>query len=144
MAYLYDPTQWVITFIDHTVVGFGAGTKMKAMFNADATTTVIGGDGTPTVVVGTDKSGRIEISLQSGSASDQYFSELHEKLMNGNAKAAIGRFFAKHLGDGSTIEGETASIAKHADGEVSNELVGRTWTFNVGKLSIKSKTGVQL
>lgn len=144
MAGLYDPTQWVITFKDHTIIGFANGTKMKAMHNADATITVIGGDGKPTIVLGTDKSGKIEISLQRGSASSQYLSEAHAKLRSGNPQAAIGRFFAKHLGDGSTIEGDAASIAKHADGEVSNELVGVTWSFNVGELIIKDKTGVQV
>lgn len=140
---LYDPTQWVITFKDTALTGFVKGTKMKASFNADATTMVIGGDGTPTVVIGVDQSGKIELSLQRGSAANAYLSNAVAQMRNGNARAAIGKFFAEHVGDGSTIEGETAVVAKHADGEVSDELVNEAWVFNVGKLKITSKVGVR-
>lgn len=141
---LYDPTQWEITFKGQPLVGFANGTKLKATFNSDATTMVIGGDGNPTVVVGVDKSGKIELSLQRGSASNEYLSTAHASLRAGNPQAAIGEFFAKHLGDGTTIKGTTSVIVKHADAEVSNELVNDTWSFNVGELTIKNKLGVQL
>lgn len=131
----YDPTQFIITIGANTIVGFAAGTFIKASHNADAFSLEIGADGkSNTRIRNADQSGKLEITLLKSSPSNDLLS----------AQAILDRATGQGVVPAQVKDGSGTAVAaaqnvwitKMADLERGKELGDVTWVLETDELEI--------
>lgn len=132
---LYDPSRSQLIIGARKISGFADGTGIKVTRTVDSLALQVGMDGETCVTRAADKSGSIEITLMSASASNDYLTSLHTL----HEQAGSG-FFDASLSDlpfGTTICGGADSfVAKPADVERAKEHGTTTWKIVIPKMDM--------
>ena len=130
--FTYDPKQISVVIGGHIVSGYADGTFVKVMRNEDAFTTVIGADGEVTRVKTNNKSGRIEVTIQQSSASNDVFSAYAaaDELSNSGIVPAL----VKDLVGRSLATAARVWVVKQPEAEMAKGMSNRTWVFETDEL----------
>lgn len=132
MVLTYDPNSVSIIVGGKIVSGYADGSFVKLSRNEQAFNLKIGADGTGTRVKSNNKSGKLEITLQQSSASNDDLSAIAgaDELSNTGVvpllvRDASGRTLATAL---------TAWVQKLPDTEFAHETTNRAWVLETDQL----------
>ena len=128
----YDPKQSSIIVSGNIIEGYADGTFINVERNEDAFSLVIGSDGSGTRTKSNNRSGRMTITLNQSSPSN----DILQGLVTADELSGGGIFSALHKdGSGNTINAaETAWIVKSPSQEFSNESSNREWIIETDNL----------
>ena len=133
----YDPSQISVIVGGAVISGFADGTFVNAARNEDAFTYVPSSTGGGTRTKNANKSGRVTLTLQKTSESNEVldnYADLDEKSNEGIFSILIRDNNGKDL-----HKGESAWIVKKPDSEESKELPNREWIIEVAELEMNVK-----
>jgi hypothetical protein len=130
----WDPQNFTITVGANDIVGFAAGTFIKASYNEDLYMLEVGADGSSCRIRNANESGRFEITLLKSSMSNDLLS----------AQAILDRATGQGVVPVQVKDGNGLAVAaarnvwiiKVADLERGKELGDVTWILETDKLSI--------
>lgn len=128
----YDPAQVIVTVDGNTITGFADGTFVNAERNNDAFTLTVGADGEATRSKSNDLSGRITITLQQSSPSNDILSA----IATADEQSGQG-VVAVQVADksGSTLAAaEKAWVVKKATSGFAKETENREWILETNEL----------
>jgi len=130
----YDPAQNSLIMGGQIMEGFAEGTFINITRNADSFSLVIGADGSGTRTKSNDRSGKIAITLQQTSPSNDVLQGFltADELNNG------GQFTALHKDNsGRTVNAaETAWVMKPPDQGFAKEAENREWVIETDNLEV--------
>ena len=132
----YDPSQIVIAFRGLTVQGFADGTFVKVSRNADTFSAKIGANGDTTRVRNRDRTGKVVVTLQAESPSNDDFSAA--ALLDETTGLGTGPLLVKNLNGTTIYEAQVAWVGKPADGEYAKDATTREWTLECEVLRMYS------
>ena len=128
----YDPAAVILTVDDQNILGYADGSFVNIARNNDLFTLTVGADGEATRSKSNDLSGRITITLQQTSPSNDILSALADADEQSNQGV-----FAVQLKDasGQTLgAGERAWVVKKADAPFAKETENREWIIETNEL----------
>lgn len=128
----YDPALVVLTVDGQDISGFADGTFVLASRNNDLFTLTVGADGEATRSKSNDLSGRITVTLQQTSISNDIFSALADadELSNqGSFPIQV-----KDASGNTLSSAETAWVVKKADATFGKETENREWIIEAACL----------
>lgn len=132
----WDPLKFVIIVGSHTVTDYAPDTFISAERNKDSMTLSIGADGKGTRVRNADKSGRITITLQKSSPSNNYLAALHNTdEESGQGIVPIQVKDNTNLDGTAVASAENAWVTKPPAFERGAELGTETWVFETDVLN---------
>lgn len=134
MAKNYDPKQVAVIIGGHIVGGYADGTFVSIERNRDAFSLSVGADGEGARAKSNDKSGRITITLQQSSASNDVLSgyATNDELNNGGQVPAL----VKDNNGSSLAEAVTAWVVKKPAMSFGNEIETREWIIESDDMDI--------
>lgn len=128
----YDPAQVIVNVGGRDISGFADGTFVRCARNADAFTLAVGADGESTRAKSNNRSGRITITLQQSSPSNDYLNSLAEADEKTNS-GAVPAMVKDALGT-TKANAKKAWVVKRPDGENAKEVQNREWVLETGNL----------
>lgn len=133
----YDPSQISVIVGGAVISGFAEGTFINVARNEDAFAYVASSTGGGTRTKNANKSGRVTLTLQKSSESNEVldnYADLDEKSNEGIFSVLVRDNNGKDL-----HKGESAWIVKKPDSEESKELPNREWVIEVSELEMNVK-----
>ena len=141
----YAPTDWQLTWNNILFQGFAKGTKFKVTRNTESAAMEAGCDGDVVITAKTDRTGKLEVTLQRESPTNDLLSRAHAAFearprVRG---AGVGAFTARNIHSTSKATASKGVIEKSPDMEAADTNSSVTWTillddvtiFNGGALS---------
>ncbi len=128
----YSPKRVEVIVAGVPLRGFADGTFITAERTSDAFSTNVGADGEASRTASADRTGKVTITLQQTSDSNDFLSGLalgDEVSLNGQFP-----FLLKDTNGRTLIEAPCAWIDKIANSEFSNELTDREWVISLGEM----------
>jgi len=131
----YDPQQVFLTFANNRIVGYAAGTFIKASRNEDGYMLTIGADGSGARVKNANHSGRFEITLLASSPANDVLAAL--AITDELGGVGFGSAFLKDGSGTMLASAQSAWIVKHADAERGKELSEVSWVIETDVLFLQ-------
>ncbi len=131
----YDPNQITMVFAGILVTGYAEGTFITAERNEDGYELSVGAGGDVTRVRNNNRSGRVTLTLQAESPSNDLLSAqaiLDEALL----AAGLGVLLVKDLNGTTVLEAEAAWIMKFANMENADTGGNREWIIECAELEM--------
>lgn len=128
----YSPKRVEVIFGGVPMRGFSDGTFVSVERTSEAFTTNVGADGEVSRTHSADKTGKITITLQQTSDSNDYLSA----LVIGDEVSLLGQLpiLVKDTNGRTIVESPCAWIDKVANSEFGNELSDREWVISCSEL----------
>ena len=128
----YSPKRVEIIFGGVPLRGFADGTFISAERTSDSFTTNVGADGEVSRTASADKTGKVTITLQQTSDSNDYLSA----IIISDENSLLGQLplLIKDTNGRTLAESPCAWIDKVATSEFSNELSDREWIISCSEL----------
>lgn len=131
----YNPLQWTFSFGGVPIIGYAKGTFLKVERMTDRNSSDVGAGGDVVRVQSNDKRGRITITLQRASASNDYLSSIAQADELGlTANAGVKSAFVKDLNGTTSAGGSSAWIVKKPDVEGAVEASDVEWIIEVAQM----------
>jgi len=130
----YSPKRVELIVSGVPMRGFSDGTFITAERTSDAFATNVGADGEVSRTHSADKTGKITLTLQQTSDSNDFLSV----LVNADEISLLGQFpiLLKDTNGKTLCESPCAWIDKVASAEFSNEISDREWIISCSELII--------
>lgn len=133
----YSPSDWQIVFKGHLVTGFATSTFLKVSRNAESAKMSPGGTGEQVLVRMLDHSGKVEITLQRESQSNDVLSGFLAAFEAGlTVGAGVGEFIAKNINSTSVAASANAAIEKAPDMEGATDASNVVWSILLDDVTI--------
>lgn len=129
----YDSKGVVVVFNFQPVLGFQRGTFVSVEYNNDAFSLQVGIDGA-TRSKSNDNSGRVTVTLQQGSPSNDMLSQIHELDKRSPTGSGVKPLMVKDLTGRALHSAATAWIVKAPTAEYADESGAREWVFETDNL----------
>lgn len=135
----YSPRKVLTYWNGVPLSGYGPDTFIKVSRAADSFEKDVGADGEVARTASADRSGTIEITLQSVSESNDLLSDsvLRDEL----TQASTGSFFLTDASGRTVLSAPEAWVKKPTDVEFAASKGTRTWTIETGNLVIENIGG---
>lgn len=133
----YDPSQISVIIGGASITGFAEGTMISVARNEDAFSYAPSTTGGGSRVKNSNKSGRITLTLQKTSESNEIldnYADLDEVSNDGIFSSLVRDNNGKDL-----HKGESCWVVKKPDSEESKELPTREWIIEVAELEMNVK-----
>lgn len=134
MLYQYDPSAVTVIYGGHIITGYADGTFVNVQRNEPMWAIKVGADGIATRVKSSNKSGRVTVTLQQSSPSNDVLSG----LAIADEQAGTGALPIL-VRDGSGRSLATAGKAwnpQMPDAEFGKEVGDRVWVFETDSLNL--------
>lgn len=134
----YNPDDWQITWNGILFQGVAKGTFLKVTRNAESAKMEAGGYGDVVVTGGTDRTGKLEVTLQRESPTNDLLSaalaafEARPRVRG----AGQGAFLARNVGSRSLARAAVGVIEKTPDMEGADASSSVTWTILLDDVTI--------
>ena len=130
----YDPSQVTVTFTGANIHGFIDGSFIKAERDESAFFLQIGADGEFARAKNKNKAGKVTVTLQQTSVSNDTFAAAAKLDELGNG--GYGALIIKDLNGTTLLNAQTAWVDKIAPLELGKELGQREWVLRTGYIDI--------
>lgn len=124
----YSPSDWMISVFGIPLVGFKDGTFLKVTRNAPSAKMTAGSQGDVVITRVLDKTGKVEITLQRESLSNQKLSAVLALWESGQV-GGTGAFFCKNINSTSAASAAVSVIEKQPDMEAAADPSAIVWTI---------------
>ena len=130
----YSPKRVEVIVAGVPLRGFADGTFISAERTRDAFATNVGADGEVSRTHSADKTGKVTLTLQQTSDSNDFLSG----LQNADEISLSGQFpfLLKDTNGRTLIASPFAWIDKAANSEFSNELTNREWIISLSEMNV--------
>lgn len=128
----YNPDDWVVAWNSILFQGYAKDTFLKVTRNAESASMEAGAHGDVVITGGTDRTGKVEITLQRESPTNALLSaalKAFEKRPR-TRRAGVGKFLARNLNSRLTVaEAVNGVIEKWPDMEGAQKNSTITWVI---------------
>ncbi len=128
----YSPKRVELIVAGVPMRGYADGTFINVERSSDAFATNVGADGEVSRTHSADKTGKITLTLQQTSDSNDFLSG----LVNVDEITLLGQFpiLLKDTNGRTLVESPCAWVDKVANSEFSNELTDREWVISLSEM----------
>lgn len=130
----YDPTQIVITWNGIQLLGYAEGTFVSIERNEDVFAPSVGSQGDVTRVRSRDKTGRVTVTLQAESATNDLLSAA--QIVDEEIGFNEGPLQIKNLNGTLLCSADISWIVRPANVEYGDEATNREWMFDCSDLKM--------
>jgi len=128
----YDPAEVLVTVDGQAITGFADGTFVETARNSDLFELTVGADGEATRTKSNDLSGRITITLQQTSPSNDILNDLATADEQSN-QGVFGSQIRDNSG-GTLASGQRSWIVKKPDAAFAKTTENRVWIIETNEL----------
>jgi hypothetical protein len=130
----YDPADVVFTFLANIITGFADSSFIKASRNEESWKVSVGADGEACRVRSRNVTGRVTLTLQQSSASNDILSAA--VVLDELTGQGVGPLLIKDLSGTLLVVAKNAWVVKPADVDLAKDLSPREWLFECEQLDI--------
>ncbi len=134
----YNPDDWNVSWNNILFQGFAKDTFLKVTRNAESSSMEAGAHGDVVITGGTDRTGKVEVTLQRESPTNALLSAAlaaFEKRPRVRG-AGTGAFLARNVGSTSLAKAAVGVIEKAPDMEGAQKNGTVTWTILLNDVTI--------